>query len=601
MARKIELLAPAKDLHSALIAVDAGADALYIGGAKFGARVAAANSTDEIRRAVEYAHLYGVKVYSTLNTLLFDEELEQAQKQAQELIDAGVDALIIQDMALRRMNLNVELHASTQVNNMTGEGAEFLYRAGFSRVILERGLSMEEIRHICQSTNAEIECFVHGAICVGYSGRCFLSRSMISSRSGNRGACSQPCRLTYDLVDGSGRKIIAGKHLLSVRDMNLTSYLGEMLDAGVSSFKIEGRLKDTNYLRNVVSWYRAALDREIARREGLVRASIGEGATDFTPDPSKSFTRGESEYLMAGKVAGVASFDTPKSVGEFIGKVTQVKAKSFIIDRNHTLSAGDGICFGGIGTNVNSTQEREIFPNRMEGIKAGVLLYRNFDSRFNRALERSRQRRVIPTTAEFWQTQETIGVRYTDCVGVAAEASIHHPFEEASQPQRMVQTIDQQLRKSGETIFRVDGIKLPSEVGFVPSSLLGELRRKALAELLAERQRLTPEHTILEEDMSARYPKRELGKEDNVTNHLSRKFYLDHGVEKIAPALELQESTYGERVMRSGYCIRREIGQCLKHKPTIKGDLYIQHGSSRYLLDFDCQRCEMSLIDKSKR
>lgn len=601
MRRKIELLAPAKDLLSARIAIDAGADAIYMGGARFGARVAAANSCDQIAQAVEYAHQFGAKVYTTLNTLLFDDELDDAQKQARELIDLGVDALIVQDMALRRMDLNVELHASTQVNNMTAEGAEFLYRAGFSRVILERGLSMEQIRKICSSTKAEIECFIHGAICVGYSGRCFLSRSMSPSRSGNRGACSQPCRLSYDLVDSQGRKIITAKHLLSPRDMNLTSYLGEMLDAGVSSFKIEGRLKDATYLRNVVSWYRAALDQELKLRPNLQRASVGISTTDFTADPAKSFTRGFTDFLMSGKRAGVASFDTPKAVGEFVGNIIRCDAKSITLDRDHSLTAGDGICYGIGGTNVNRVEGRRIIPNRIEGFKVGQSLYRNFDSQFTRSVERSRQRRLIPTTAHLTITSKGLTLRYTDCEGVSATEELRGSFAQAEAKERMLSTIEQQLRKSGDTIFRVDSVEVEGEILFVPSSQLGELRRLTLQKLLDKRKSIKPKQIIMAERMDAQYPKRSLEPQDNVTNRLARQFYLDHGVEEIAPALELESSTIGHQVMRSGYCIRREIGQCLKHNPSLKGDLYIEHGSKRYLLKMDCQRCEMSLIDFSKR
>ena len=359
--KSVELLAPAKDFQSAVAAVDYGADAVYIGGAKFGARYAAGNSAGEIARVVEYAHRYGVRVHATLNTLIYDDELEAAGRQARELIAAGVDALIVQDMALRRMNLPVELHASTQMCNMAPAQARFLGECGFARVILERALSLGEIRDICAATAAEVECFVHGAICVGYSGRCFLSRS-VSDRSGNRGACSQPCRLTYDLTDGRGRTYIAGKHLLSVRDLNLSAHIGELLDAGVTSFKIEGRLKDVGYIKNVVAYYRREVDAALAGRPHLRRASAGESIPDFTPDTAKSFTRGESEYFFAGKRPGVASFDTPKAVGEYVGRVVRVEKNRFRLDRGGLLAAGDGICFltdrGFAGTNVNAADAR---------------------------------------------------------------------------------------------------------------------------------------------------------------------------------------------------------------------------------------------------
>lgn len=435
--KRLELLAPARDYASAVAAVDAGADAIYIGGARFGARHAAANSVDDIRRAAEYAHLYGVRVHATLNTLLYDDELAAAERQARELVAAGVDALIVQDMALRRMSLPVELHASTQTAIRTPAEAAFLGNAGFARVILERALSLDEIRAICRATTAEVECFVHGAICVGYSGQCYLSRSM-SARSGNRGECSQPCRLSYDLEDAAGRRILRGKHLLSVRDLNLADRLGALIDAGVTSFKIEGRLKDEGYIRNVVAYYRRRLDEAIASRGDCRRASVGETRLDFTPDPAKSFTRGESEYFLMGRSAGVASFDTPKSVGEFVGRVAACDVRGFTLDRDAALAAGDGICIGADGTNVNSVEGRRIAPNRMPAsIRPGAAVYRNLDSRFRLQLERSRMRRVIPAEACVTVASDRVTFRYTDCEGLSAEASREGVFEPAGDPAKM--------------------------------------------------------------------------------------------------------------------------------------------------------------------
>ena len=308
--RYIELLSPARNYDAAIAAIDCGADALYIGAESFGARRGATNTTDDIARVVDYAHLFGVKVFVTLNTILYERELKEAEALARRLIDVGVDALIVQDMAYREMNLPVELHASTQVCNMTPEGAKFLEDSGFSRVILERALSLEEIKAIREATEVDLECFIHGAICVGHSGRCYLSRSQ-SSRSGNRGECSQPCRLTYDLVTERGEKLISGKHLLSVKDFDLSERIGDLIDAGVVSFKIEGRLKDDNYIKNVVSYYRRKIDEAIASRPECQRASVGRSEIEFDPDPKKSFTRDGGEYMFAGKRAGVASFLTP--------------------------------------------------------------------------------------------------------------------------------------------------------------------------------------------------------------------------------------------------------------------------------------------------
>ena len=601
--KRIELLAPARDYRSAVAAVDYGADAVYIGGAKFGARQAAGNSTEEIARVAEYAHRYGVRVHATLNTLLWDDELEEAERQARALIDAGVDALIVQDMALRRMNLPVELHASTQMCNRTAEGARFLAEAGFARVILERALSLEEIRAICAATTAEVECFVHGAICVGYSGRCFLSRSL-SARSGNRGACSQPCRLPWDLTDGAGHTYMSGRHLLSVRDLNLSAHIGELLDAGVTSFKIEGRLKDTGYIRNVVAYYRRVVDEALAARPQLVRASVGVSVPDFEPDPSKSFTRGESEYFFAGRRAGVASFDTPKAVGEYVGRVGRVEGRNFTLKGTAALSPGDGLCFrtGGalVGTNVNAVDGARITPNRMEGITPGAEVYRNCDHRFNRLLEASRTRRVIPAAARVEVTDAGVTFRYVDCEGVAAGAHRALTPERAKNPEANAAALRTQAARSGDTIFAVGEVGVCGGEWFVPASLAAELRREGLERLAAARAARPIPHRILPENLAARYPSTRLTAEENVTNRLAEAFYRDHGVTEIERGLDLAPTTAGYTVMRSAYCIRREIGECLRERPRLRGELYLERGAQRYRLVFDCARCEMSLVDCRK-
>ena len=604
--KPVELLAPAKDFAAAVAAVDYGADALYIGGARFGARQAAGNPTEEVARAAAYARRYGVRVYATLNTLLRDDELADAEAQARELIAAGVDALIVQDLALRRMELPVELHASTQMFNHTPAGAKFLSEAGFARVILERALSLDEIRAICAATPAEVECFVHGAICVGYSGRCFLSRSL-GSRSGNRGACSQPCRQTWDLTDGQGRRYLAGKHLLSVRDLNLSDRLGELLDAGVTSFKIEGRLKDTDYIKNVVACYRRALDAELALRPALCRASAGESVPDFTPDPAKSFTRGETAWFLDGRRPGVASFDTPKATGERIGTVLQVRRGAFRLapEAAARLAPGDGICClspaGVFGTNVNAVTGEWVEPNRLEGIAAGATLCRNFDMRFHRALERSRTRRVIPATARVELSAAGIRFACTDCEGVTAAAERALPLEPANRPEANEAALRSQAARSGDTIFAVREVQVTGAEWFAPASAVAELRRACLDRLLEARLQRTRPHRILPENRAARYPSERLGADANVTNRLAEAFYRDHGVREIEPPLELAPTTAGSCVMRSAYCLRRELGECLRGQPALRGELYLEHGAARYRLAFDCARCEMSLIDCKRK
>ena len=597
--RNIELLAPAKELQSAVDAVDCGADAVYIGAAQFGARHAATNSVEDIAKAVEYAHRFGVKVYATLNTLIFDDELQAAKAQAEALVAAGVDALIVQDMAYCRMGLDVPLHASTQTACSTVEQVRFFEDVGFERAILERNLSLAEIENICDKTNIEIEAFVHGAICVCHSGRCYLSRSM-SDRSGNRGECSQPCRLPYDLTDGKGTIYIKGKHLLSVTDLDLSQRIGQMLDAGVNSFKIEGRLKDRVYLRNVVSHYRRLIDEQIALRTECRRASVGVSHIEFEPNTAKSFTRGGGTYLFDGKRAGVASFDTPKALGERIGRVTKVVGGRFAVDSTLRLATGDGVCFitGGeaVGTNINAVEGQWITPNRIDGIKVGTELYRNFDRLFSAAVERSRIRRAIEVSVEVVFTDKSITATATDCTGVSASVTMEISTDEAKNTEKMEAVVVEQMSKSGQTIFDVVRVDV-SAVRFVPASVVAGLRRELLAALEQQRVALYSHSRGFEERVGALYPRAELTEQDNVTNAVAREFYADHGVKSIASGLDIEPSTVGHRVMVTDYCIRREIGQCLLCKPTISGELFLERGRKRYKLVFDCKKCQMSLID----
>ncbi len=598
--RKLELLAPARDLATAVDAVDCGADAVYMGAPRFGARYAAGNTVEDIRKAAEYAHLYGARLYVTLNTLLYEGEVEEARELAMQVAGAGADALIVQDVAYCRMGLPIELHASTQTNCASAERVRFFEQVGFSRAVLERSLSLDEIGAIRRSCGIELEAFVHGAICVSHSGRCFLSRST-SERSGNRGECSQPCRLPYDLVDGKGNKIITGKHLLSVRDLDLSARLGEMIDAGITSFKIEGRLKERTYVRNTVSHYRRLLDAEIALRSDCCRSSVGISETEFSPDPAKSFTRGAETYFFDGKRAGVASFDTPKAMGEYIGRVTKVASGRVTLDRNCDLGAGDGICFitGGeaVGTNINAAEGNTFIPNRADGIAAGCEIYRNYDRRFSLAVERSRNRRTIGARIAVRTDADCIRMRATDETGVSAEVCENVETSVAENPEKMRQTLLRQTAKSGDTIFRVEEVKVEGEVRFAPASAIGAVRRRLLDALAAERLARHPKSLPFAERAEARYPQTELSEQDNVTNSVARSFYLSHGVERITGGLDTRPSTAGCRVMVSDYCIRREIGECLRERHTLAGDLYLVRGRKRYALRFDCAECRMSLTD----
>ena len=599
--RKIELLAPAKDYDTAVDAIDCGADAVYIGGAKFGARHSATNTIDDIARVAQYAHRFGAKVYATLNTLLFDSELDAAREQALRLIDAGIDALIVQDMAYCRMGLPIELHASTQTNCVTAEKVQFFEEVGFARAILERSLSKEQIRAIRRATTIELEAFVHGAICVSQSGRCFFSRST-SERSGNRGECSQPCRLEYDLCNEQGDIIIKGKHLLSVRDLDLSARLGEMIDEGITSFKIEGRLKDRTYVRNIVSLYRRLLDSEIAKRNDVERSSVGRSAVEFEPNASRSFTRGATEYFFDGKCRGVASFDTPKAVGERIGMVRQVDRRGLLLDTKHDLATGDGVCFitGGslVGTNVVGVEGERVQLNRYDGVKVGVELFRNYNRLFSQAVERSRIKRTIAADLALEFADGGITLSATDEEGVMASVSVECATEEARDVVKGEEALRRQLMRSGDTMFEVREVTIKN-LRFAPMSVVGALRREVLEKLENERvyrysiKKIEP----FIEKRYVKYPVAQLFPQDNVTNRLAREFYADHGVAEIAEGLDCRTSTVGEQVVVSDYCIRREIGECLLERPRLKGDLYLVRGTKKYRLCFDCKACQMKIID----
>ena len=597
--RRIELLAPAKDYDSAVDAIDCGADAVYIGAGKFGARYAATNSIEDIARVVKYAHRYKVRVYATLNTLLFDNELEEARKQALALIDAGVDALIVQDMAYYLMELPIDLHASTQTNCVTPEKVKFFEQLGFKRAILERSLSKHQIAEIRKATNIELEAFVHGAICVSQSGRCFFSRST-SERSGNRGECSQPCRLEYDLCNDKGEAIIKSKHLLSVRDFDLSARLGEMIDLGINSFKIEGRLKDRTYVRNIVSLYRRLLDIEIAKRNDVERSSVGRSTIEFEPNAARTFTRGAGEYFFDGKRRGVASFDTPKAMGERIGKVVKSDRRGIVLDRKHDLTTGDGVCFISngalVGTNIVGIEGDHIQLNRYDGVAVGIELFRNYNRLFLQAVERSRVKRTISADLRLQFSAENITLTATDESGISTTVTIAQPSEEARDKAKGEETLRRQLMRSGDTIFEVRNIEI-SEVRFAPMSVIGALRREVFELLERERLAQHEKSTDVAKNRDVKYPSAHLTPQDNVTNRLARQLYTDCGVEEIAEGLDCRTSTAGEQVVISDYCIRREIGECLLEKPRLRGDLYLVRGTKKYRLCFNCKACQMKIID----
>lgn len=608
--RALELLAPAKDFAHGQAVLLCGADAIYIGAPKFGARAAAGASIDDIGRLCSLAHTYGAKVYVAMNTLLYEHELKQAVETAWDVYNAGADALIVQDMAFAAIEdmPPIALHASTQMFNSDPKRVEFLAQNGFSRVILERAMSLEDMAAVGRAVDTELEAFVHGAICVCNSGRCYMSLSMGSGRSGNRGDCIQSCRMPYDLLDSDLKPIngFRGKHLLSISDMNRSADIEAMVTAGISSFKIEGRLKDMSYVKNIVSYYRSVLDNIIASDPTLSRASNGVSSINFDPDPAKSFARGATSYFLHGREGKIATLESPKSSGYYVGRVAELGRDYIVLtDQREYLLPGDGVCFydrDGMlcGTNINSSSGKHIYPNRCEGIAVGTRIFKNFDNAFSTALERSTPRRVMEVEARFSHSTNDITVSMSSC-GKQVSANMEIEFSEARNRELARKNIEAQIKKSGHSAFEVVSVEIPDgELPFVAASTLNSLRREALE--LLERELSKTDRPQRKESRKMAYPYSMIASDDSITNSVARDFYTGRGVESIESALESLRSYEGCKVMNCRYCIRREIGACLKspnnqyNRDITKGDLYIKTGPHTYKLQFDCKRCEMNIF-----
>ena len=600
-----ELLAPAQNLECGLVAIDAGADAVYIGAARFGARAKAGNSLADIEALARYAHTYWARVYVTLNTLLYDDELPQAVRLAHQLYDIGVDALIIQDVGLLECDLPpLPLIASTQMHNHTPERVAFLEAVGFRRAILARELSLAQIKAIRQATTLELETFVHGALCVSYSGQCLMSYA-IGGRSGNRGECAQPCRRVYSLVDRNGAVIVKDRHLLSLRDFNLSAHLGDLLDAGVTSFKIEGRLKDKTYVVNVVSAYRRALDQELAAR-GLTKSSSGRSMVDFTPDLNKTFNRGYTTYFLHGRGEPPGSIDTPKMVGEWVGEVASVDRRSFRLTQSAVeLHNGDGLCFfdaEGIlqGTVVNAVNGLTITPNSLEHIRKGTRIYRNHDHAYLRQLEKSQPVRTIAVQFVLEESPEGFTLIVVDEDGNHASATLATEKVRAEKPEQALATVEKQLRKTGGTAFECTGVSIHWRTAyFLPVAMLNELRRAALDNLLAMRAQNRPRLTGEMRRNDAPYPEKQLTYLGNVLNRQAEAFYRRHGVTAIEPAAESGLDMGGRRVMRTRYCLLHQLGYCRREKgapPLAEPLSLVDEDGHTYPLRFDCANCEMEVF-----
>ena len=602
--RKIELLAPAKNLECGIEAVNHGADAVYIGAPKFSARAAAGNSLEDIAALVEHAHLYNAKIYVTVNTILHDEELKETETLIWDLYKVGVDALIVQDMSITRMNLPpIALHASTQCDNRTPEKVKFMADAGFEQVVLPRELSLVEIKKIHQTTDVPLEAFVHGALCVSYSGQCYISQALFG-RSANRGECAQVCRLPFNLVDATGKVIVRNKHLLSLKDLNQSDNLEAMLDAGVSSLKIEGRLKDVTYVKNVTAYYRQKLDEIFAQRPEYIRASSGHCKYEFTPQLDKSFSRGFTNYFLFNRSKDISSMDTPKSLGEEMGTVKELRGNYLTVAGVKSFNNGDGVCFinehGELsGFRINKVETNKLFPHEMPNVKPRTVLYRNFDQEFEKLLTRKSSERKIDVELCLAENNFGFTLSAKDEDGNAVSVTLPREKELARTPQ--ADNLRTQLGKLGNTPFEASRIDVDFQQNwFIPASVLAELRRETIDKLLQTRKINYRRSVRKMQPTTHSFPLNKLTYLGNVMNAEAETFYRDHGVKEIQPAFE-KTPVEGAALMFCKHCIRYNLGYCPTHqggKSPYTEPYYLTYKDKKFRLSFDCKNCEMKVINE---
>ncbi len=605
---KLELLSPAKDLETGIAAINCGADAVYIGAPQFGARAAAGNSLEDIRKLVDYAHKYWAEVYVTINTVFYDEELPDVKNLINKLYEMEVDAIIFQDMSLLEMDLPpVQLYASTQTHNYEIERIKFLDRLGIKRIILARELTIDEIKQIKKEVNAELEFFVHGALCVSLSGQCYMSHEL-TGRSANRGECAQNCRLPYSLVDANGKVMIENKHLLSLRDLNLSEYLNDLVKAGITSFKIEGRLKDVSYVKNITAFYRQQIDDIIRNNNKYERASSGYSIIPFEPDPERTFNRGYTTYFLNDRTDHVSSHDSPKSTGKYLGKVTEVKKNCFVIGTTERISNGDGLCYHDnkgelFGMYVNRIDGKTVYTDELNGIKQGTKIYRNYDHSFENQLGRE-CKRLIKVEIIIEEIEEGLQITAEDEDDVKVTDTYEIKKEIAVNAEKANDTIKKQFAKSGGTIFEVTSVRLKyGKPLFVQISFINEMRRKILQRLETER---IEKHKIVngKQDPELRtknaeliIPESNLDYKFNVTNKMAEKFYKEHGALEIEQGFELQNNHTGKTVMTCKYCIKDEMGLCpFDTDEKVEEPLYLVNESRKYRLHFNCKDCLMEIL-----
>jgi len=599
--RGIELLSPAKNLECGLAAINHGADAVYIGASQFGARAAAGNSVEDVEKLVQYAHQYRSKVLVALNTILTDEQLPDAEKLIWDVYNAGADALIVQDMGILQLNLPpIALHASTQTDNRTVEKVKFLQDVGFSRVVLARELSLKQIAEISSQTDVQLEAFVHGALCVSYSGQCYMSQANCG-RSANRGQCAQYCRLPYHLLDADDTMLVKNKHFLSLKDLDLSDSLEEMMEAGITSFKIEGRLKDVDYVKNITAYYRKKMDAVLEGNSKFMKASSGRTTFFFEPNPEKSFRRGASDYFLHGRKPDIVHLDTPKSMGEAIGKVKEIGDYYFTMSSAEKLNNGDGLCFinphGDLtGFRVNKVDGRRVYPADMPRLTEGIWLYRNQDHEFEKILQHKTSERKIPLEIVFREIATGFYIQLTDEDGISILYQADCDKQPAQKPEAVNDNIKNQLSKLGNTIYEAVDISIQLDAPwFFPASQLSEWRRLAVEELDKARANAYV-RTPKRESKPADFPIKQLSYLGNVINAKAEAFYREHGVEDIQPGFEVKAEE-GVPLMFCKHCIKFTMGWCPKegYKATFKEPLFLKNNNQLYKLTFDCKICEMRI------
>ena len=624
---QLELLSPAKTAEIGREAILHGADAVYIGGPAFGARHNASNPLEDIAALVEFAHRYRSRIFVTMNTIMHDAELELARKQIWQLYEAGVDALIIQDMGLLELDLPpIQLHASTQCDIRTAEKAKFLGDVGFSQLVLARELSVEQIRKIKAQVDTPLEYFVHGALCVAFSGQCYISHAD-TGRSANRGDCSQACRLPYTLTDGQGRVVAYDKHLLSMKDNDQSANLEALVDAGIRSFKIEGRYKDMGYVKNITAHYRVLLDELLERRPEFARASSGRTQVMFTPDVDKNFHRGHTDYFAQGRQDDIGAFDSPKYVGVELGTVTRLAGDHFDLHTLAPMANGDGLNYmnkrSTVGIQANRAeklgedeegQRWRVFPNEamatLPGLKVGTVIHRNRDHQWEATLNKKSSERKVRVDLSLSETPEGLRLAVVDEDGIASEAVAALTLQPAQQAAQAEAGLRTSLAKLGNTMFEAGQVELAlSQPWFVQSSAINALRRDAVA--AHEAARLAswdrPPRKAPAEPRAV-YPETQLSYLANVYNDKARAFYHKHGVQLIDAAYEAHEEPGEVSLMITKHCLRFSFNLCPKQAKGVQGvqgqvkaePMTLVSGGERYTLRFDCKPCEMHVVGAMK-